>query len=155
MGEFTHQDIVKALKSPSQDPRTEFKTTEFRKDISTISDLKVDQWYPGIITNITQFGAFVDIGIKENGLLHVSQMADRFIENPLELFKVGEEVKVKVVDVDMDRKRIALSMKTEEGSTRTLPKQGSKTQKSNSNQQSAQNNIRNNAFAALKDFKVK
>jgi len=111
IGEFTFNDIVKALKAPSQDPRTEFKSFEYRKDISKITDLKIGEWYPGIVTNITQFGAFVDIGIKENGLLHVSQISDTFVENAMTALKVGQEVKVQVLEVDLDRKRISLTAK--------------------------------------------
>src|SRR5690606_2590938 len=84
LGDFTHNDILKSLSAPSQDPRTEFKSFEFRKDISSIKDLQENEWYPGVVTNITQFGAFVDIGLKENGLVHISQMADKFVDNPLE-----------------------------------------------------------------------
>ena len=111
VGEFTFNDIVKALKAPSQDPRTEFKSFEYRNDVSKITDLKIGEWYPGLVTNITQFGAFVDIGIKENGLLHVSQISDQFIEDAMTALKVGQEVKVQVIDIDYDRGRISLSGK--------------------------------------------
>jgi uncharacterized protein len=158
LGEFTLQDIVKSLKAPSQDPRTEFKSMEFRKDISKISDLTIGQWYPGVVTNITQFGAFIDIGIKENGLLHVSQIADRFIENALEALKVGEELKVRVLDVDLDRKRISLSCKSgDSASDLASASYGSskgKNRGNNKGQTQSNGKLKNNAFAALKNFKV-
>lgn len=163
VGNYTHEDIVRSLRSPSQDPRTEFKSTEFRTDMDSLSDLKIDEWYPGVVTNITQFGAFVDIGLKENGLIHVSQIADRFIENALEVLKVGEEIKVRVQDVDLERKRISLSCKSPDAgeskqkghvgagrkNTRGQKSQGPK------KQEKKEEPLRNNAFAALKNFKVK
>ncbi len=177
LGDFTHTDIVKSLESPSQDPRTEFVSFEFRTDMSEIKDLKVGQYYPGIVTNITQFGAFVDIGIKENGLIHVSQMSDKFVENALEILKVGQEVKARVVEVDIERKRIALSLKStsSSGSTEVISA-GESAQKSSrsetrnvsygaqasSNRNSnSSGNLRhqpamtNNPFGALKDLKLK
>ncbi|MBT7609787.1 MAG: S1 RNA-binding domain-containing protein [Bacteriovoracaceae bacterium] len=111
VGPFTHADIVQSLSSPDKDPREEFQSMQFRDDVSSISDLKKDDWYPGVVTNITNFGAFVDLGIKENGLLHISEMADVFIKNPLDILKVGEKVSVKIKEIDINRKRIALSRK--------------------------------------------
>ncbi len=163
IGEYTHQDIVKALKAPSQDPRTEFKSTEFKKGVRKLDDLVPGQWYTGIVTNITQFGAFVDIGIKENGLIHVSEMADHFVSNALEVLKVGQEVKARVIEVDKDRGRIGLSLKTGE-SVKSSPskERGARPQKARSDnsrgqKQRAQKDapLKNNAFAALKNFKVK
>jgi uncharacterized protein len=157
VGEFTHADIIKSLRAPSQDPRTEFKTTEFRKDISKISDLKEDEWYPGIVTNITQFGAFVDIGIKENGLLHISQIADKFVENALEELKVGQELKVRVKDVDLQRGRISLSCKKDDGQGE-FKSNHSSTPRKTSNQSAPKKSaapLKNNAFAALKGMKFK
>lgn len=109
VGEETFEDIIKSLFAPKQDPRQEFKNVEFAKGMKDASDLQVGQWYPGVITNITMFGAFVNIGIKTNGLLHVSQMANEFVANPLDKFKVGQELKVKVLAVDRERDRISLS----------------------------------------------
>ncbi len=159
IGEFTHLDIVKALKSPSQDPRTEFKSTEFKKGVRKMSDLVPGQWYTGIVTNITQFGAFVDVGIKENGLVHVSQMADHFVSNALEVLKVGEEVKARVIEVDHDRGRISLSLKTG-GSTGKTSNERPARGHSKPNQQKVnipknEGPLKNNAFAGLKNFKVK
>jgi uncharacterized protein len=112
IGEYTHDDIVKCLKSATQDPRTEFEPFSYRDDIKEISDLKIGQIYPGLVTNITQFGAFVDIGIKENALIHISQMSDTFVDNPLAVLKVGETVKGRLIELDVDRKRISLSLKS-------------------------------------------
>ena len=154
VGEFTFDDIINSLNAPAQDPRTEFKSTSFRKDTKTINDLKEGQWYPGVITNITNFGAFVDIGIKENGLLHISQMADKFVENPMEVLKVGEAVDVRILEVDYNRNRISLSRKKEDGIgqanlNNSASFQGKKTHKKHQKQE-----LKNNAFAALKNFKV-
>ncbi len=161
IGEYTHDDIVKALKAPSQDPRTEFKSTEFRKDIKTMSDLEPGQWYTGIVTNITQFGAFVDIGIKQNGLVHVSEMADRFVDNALEVLKVGQEVKARVIEVDEGRGRVALSLKTGESVPKAARPSGQshsgnrqKSNQSGGGRQQSQK-LKNNAFASLANFKVK
>ena len=114
IGKHTFKDIVDCLKAPSQDPRTHFKSTEFDKSLKTLEDVKVGSWYTGAIQNITHFGAFVDIGIKESGLVHVSQLADRFVEDPLKVVKVGQEVKVRVLEVDLPRKRLSLTCRKEE-----------------------------------------
>lgn len=161
IGEYTHDDIIKALKAPSQDPRTEFKSTEFKKGVRKMSDLVPGQWYPGIVTNITQFGAFVDIGIKENGLVHVSEMADHFVSNALDVLKVGQEVKARVIDVDTDRGRIGLSLKTGDSVKTSNAKTASHASKSkgkpkgNNPRQDKNAPLKNNAFASLKNFKVK
>ncbi len=158
VGSFTHIDIINSLRAPGQDPRQEFKTTEFRKDIKTIEDLKTGQLYPGIVTNITNFGAFIDIGIKENGLIHISEMANRFVENPLELLKIGQEVKAKVIGVDRDRGRISLSLKTEK-SEKTLKASNNKKKSPPKNRKKTHNpshsSFQNKAFASLKNFKIK
>ncbi|MBN2778908.1 MAG: RNA-binding transcriptional accessory protein [Bacteroidales bacterium] len=104
-------DIIKELEKPDRDPRKAIKVMEFDKTIYKIDDLVVGMELPGIVTNITNFGAFVDIGIKENGLVHVSQIAERFISNPAEELSLHQHLKVKIVEVDIERKRIQLSMK--------------------------------------------
>jgi uncharacterized protein len=160
IGELTFNDVIKALKAPSQDPRTEFKSFEYRKDISKITDLKIGEWYPGMVTNITQFGAFVDIGIKENGLLHVSQISDTFVENALNALKVGQVVSVQVLEVDLDRGRISLTAKkgAEKGQVTGTYNPNNKRGGNGNNHQSPQlpptKEIRNNAFAGLKNLKV-
>lgn len=153
VGEFTFDDIIKSLTAPAQDPRTEFKSTNFRKDTKSIDDLKEGQWYPGVVTNITNFGAFVDIGIKENGLLHISQMADKFVENPMEVLKVGESVDVRILEVDRERKRISLSRKKDDGEGFVASSSPAPANKSQARRNQPQE-LKNNAFAALKNFKV-
>ncbi|MDA3879763.1 MAG: Tex family protein [Prolixibacteraceae bacterium] len=107
----TLKDIMNELAKPGRDPREKIKVLEFDDSIKTIDDLKPGNTVPGIITNITRFGAFVDIGIKENGLIHVSQMTDKFIDDPAKVVKLNQHVKVKIIDVDFVRKRIQLSLK--------------------------------------------
>jgi uncharacterized protein len=104
-------DIVKELEKPGRDPRQGIKVLEFDKSIYKIEDVQLGMIYPGIVTNITNFGAFVDFGIKENGLVHISQITNRFITSPNEVLKLHQHVKVKVVEIDVARKRIQLSMK--------------------------------------------
>ncbi|MDR3704496.1 MAG: Tex family protein [Paludibacteraceae bacterium] len=107
----TLNDIMQELDKPGRDPRQGIKVFEFDPTVKKIEDLKVGQVLPGIITNITNFGAFVDVGIKENGLVHVSNMADRFVSDPTEIVKLHQHVQVKVLEVDIARKRVQLSMK--------------------------------------------
>ncbi|MDD3685857.1 MAG: helix-hairpin-helix domain-containing protein, partial [Bacteroidales bacterium] len=104
-------DIVKELEKPGRDPRQGIKVLEFDKSIYKIEDVQLGMIYPGIVTNITNFGAFVDFGIKENGLVHISQITNRFITSPNEVLKLHQHVKVKVVEIDIARKRIQLTMK--------------------------------------------
>ena len=107
----TLKDILAELEKPSRDPRAEMKKFEFDSSVRKPEDLKVGMILPGIVTNITAFGAFVDVGVKQDGLVHVSQMADKFIKDPNEVVKLQQHVTVKVTEVDLSRKRIALSMK--------------------------------------------
>ena len=102
---------MKELEKPGLDPRGKAETFSFAEGIMEMSDLKEGMRIPGIITNLTKFGAFVDIGIKENGLIHISQITNRFIKDPAEVLKLDQKVMVKVVEIDMSRKRIHLSMK--------------------------------------------
>jgi uncharacterized protein len=107
----TLKDILAELAKPGRDPREQFESFNFADGINKIEDLRVGMKVPGIVTNITNFGAFVDIGVHQDGLVHLSQMADRFIQNPNEVVKVQQRVEVTVTEVDVARKRIALSMK--------------------------------------------
>ncbi len=109
----TLSDIMNELAKPGRDPRSTIKVFEFAPDIHTIDDVRPGMVLPGIVTNITNFGAFVDIGVKQDGLVHISQMADRYISNPADVVKLHQHVKVKVLEVDVARKRIQLSMKEE------------------------------------------
>jgi uncharacterized protein len=107
----TLQDIIQELAKPGRDPRTTIQVFEFSKDIFKIDDVKPGMILPGIVTNITNFGCFVDIGVKQDGLVHISQLANKFISDPNEVVKMHQHVKVKVLEVDAPRKRIQLSMK--------------------------------------------
>jgi protein Tex len=107
----TLTDILQELAKPGRDPRSDVKMFEFSKDVFKIEDLKSGMVLPGIVTNITNFGAFVDIGVKQDGLVHISQLADRYIGNPNEVVKLNQHVEVKVLEIDISRKRIQLSMK--------------------------------------------
>ena len=106
----TLQDILQELDKPGRDPRKTIKVFEFDKNVRTINDLREGMILPGIVGNITNFGAFVDIGIKENGLVHLSQLAERYISDPTEIVSIHQQVMVKIINVDTDRKRIQLSM---------------------------------------------
>lgn len=111
VGMPTLKDIMQELDKPGRDPRQTIKVFEFDKNVRTINDLREGMELPGIVGNITNFGAFVDIGIKENGLVHLSQLADRFITDPTEVVSIHQQVMVKVLSVDTDRKRVQLTMK--------------------------------------------
>jgi len=108
----TITDILSELEKPGRDPRPEFKTATFQEGVETISDLKPGMLLEGVVTNVAAFGAFVDIGVHQDGLVHVSELADRFVKDPHEVVKAGDVVKVRVKDVDVGRKRIALTMKS-------------------------------------------
>tara|TARA_B100000787_G_C16121685_1_gene262999 strand:- start:272 stop:931 length:660 start_codon:yes stop_codon:yes gene_type:complete len=103
--------ILMELEKPNRDPRETAKIFQFRKDIKTINDLKVGDIVPGIVSNVTGFGAFVDIGIKENGLLHLSEMADKYVSDPNDIVSMNQTIEAKVKSIDLERKRIALSLK--------------------------------------------
>lgn len=107
----TLKDIIDELAKPGRDPRKDFEVFSFREGVNSITDLEENMSLPGIVTNVTKFGAFVDIGVHQDGLVHISEMADRFIKDPSEVVKVKQKVLVKVISVDEKRKRIALSMK--------------------------------------------
>jgi protein Tex len=112
VGEFTINDILKELEKPGRDPRQSIEEFRFEETIRTIEDLKPGMVVPGIVTNITNFGAFVDIGVKQDGLVHISQLSNAFVSDPNSVVKLNQKVMVTVVEVDVVRKRIALSMKT-------------------------------------------
>ena len=107
----TLNDIMDELDRPGRDPREKFDVFEFEKGVNTMEDIQTGMVLPGIVTNITAFGAFVDIGVHQDGLVHISQMADRFVKDPNEVVKLNQKLKVRVVEVDLERKRIQLSMK--------------------------------------------
>ena len=111
VGMLTINDIISELDKPGRDPRQTVKVFEFDPTVRTIEDLKEGQVLPGIVTNITNFGCFVDIGIKENGLVHISQLANKYISDPTEIISLHQHVTVKVIGIDLERKRVQLSMK--------------------------------------------
>ena len=110
----TVKDILAELDKPGRDPRPEFRTAAFKEGVQAIGDLTPGMLLEGVVTNVANFGAFVDIGVHQDGLVHVSQLADRFVKDPRDVVKAGDIVKVRVVEVDLPRKRIALTMKLQE-----------------------------------------
>ena len=111
IGEPTLRDIIAELKRPGRDPRVSFETAGFRDDVRTVADLKRDMVLEGVVTNVAAFGAFVDIGVHCDGLVHISMLADTFVNNPHQVVQPGKVVRVRVLEVDVARQRIALSMK--------------------------------------------
>lgn len=125
----TLKDIVKELAKPGRDPREQFEAFSFAEGVNAIGDLRTGMELKGIVTNITNFGAFVDIGVHQDGLVHTSQLANRFVANPADVVKIGQVVKVTVTDVDVDRKRISLSMKAQNSPKMARPKPEVKSEK--------------------------
>ena len=107
----TIQDILAELAKPGRDPRSEFKVARFADGVNELQDLKPGMVLEGVITNVTRFGAFVDIGVHQDGLIHISQLAHSYVENPSDVVAVGDVVRVKVLEVDLERRRISLSRK--------------------------------------------
>ncbi len=124
IGEPTLRDIIAELEKPGRDPRAQFTYATFRDDIKEMRDLQVGMELEGIVTNVANFGAFIDLGVHQDGLIHVSQLADRFISDPNEVVKVGQVVRVRVLEVNMGLKRIGLSMRAPDGG---VPKTNSTT----------------------------
>ncbi|MBL7761786.1 MAG: helix-hairpin-helix domain-containing protein, partial [Chitinophagaceae bacterium] len=110
-GQYTIEDILKELEKPGRDPRSPIEEFRFAEGISSMDDLKPGMKVPGIVTNITNFGAFVDVGVKQDGLVHISHLANRYVGDPNEVVKLNQKVMVTVLEVDVARKRVALSMK--------------------------------------------
>ena len=104
-------DILEELEKPGRDPRPEFKTATFQEGVETLEDLETGMVLEGTVTNVTDFGAFVDIGVHQDGLVHISALADKFVKHPRDVVKTGDLVKVKVMAVDLARKRISLTMR--------------------------------------------
>jgi len=121
VGEFTMNDILAELKKPGRDPRETFEPPKFRDDVRTMNDLQPGMELEGVVTNVTAFGAFVDVGVHQDGLVHVSKLADRFVKDPNEVVKVGDKIKVRVLEVDLVRKRISLTARREDAIPRGAP----------------------------------
>jgi len=133
IGEPTLRDILAELEKPGRDPRAEFKYATFKEGIKEMSDLQVGMELEGVVTNVANFGAFVDIGVHQDGLVHVSQLADRFVSDPKQIVKVGQVVKVRVLEVNQSLKRISLSMRNANGMPQSSQASARKPQKSTSN----------------------
>jgi uncharacterized protein len=121
LGAFTLADVVRELEKPGRDPREAFVPFSFRADIHEVKDLQPGMVCPGIVTNVTNFGAFVDIGVHQDGLVHISQLADRFVKDPRDVVNAGDRVSVRVLEVKLDKKQIALTMKAERSTERPAP----------------------------------
>ena len=121
-GEVTVKGIVEELEKPGRDPRPEFKTATFKEGINTINDLEVGMILEGVISNVANFGAFVDLGVHQDGLVHISSLTNKFVSDPREIVKAGDIVKVKVTEVDPQRKRISLTMRLDDAAVSTADK---------------------------------
>jgi uncharacterized protein len=152
IGVHTIQDILKELKKPGLDPRDEAQVFEFA-NIFSIEDVHVGAILPGIVTNLTRFGAFIDIGVKQDGLVHVSEIAHKYISDPSEALKLGQQVQAKVMEVDIPRKRIALSIKqtTEPGAPRSAKPAGKNPAKPQASIPKKEPETMLDALAALKN----
>jgi uncharacterized protein len=165
LGDFTFNDIIQELEKPGRDPRSEFEYVKYREDIHEISDLKPGMVCTGVVTNVTNFGAFVDIGVHQDGLVHISQLSDSFVKDPRAVVNPGDKVQVRVLEVSMEKRQIALTMKSGEirppakGSAETRgsasrgggqrPRNGSSTPAQSYNAAAQSQSIGNNPFANL------
>ena len=157
----TVTDIISELDKPGRDPRPEFKTANFKDDVQSLADLKVGMILEGVVSNVANFGAFIDVGVHQDGLVHISAMTDKFISDPRDIVKTGDIVKVKVMEVDVARKRISFSMRMGDtpnqkskpagpkpNSNKKPQNQGSKTNQSRpQSQPNPSNQMMGNAFA--------
>lgn len=121
VGDLTLRDILAELEKPGRDPRDVFEAPAFRDDVHTLEDLREGMVLEGVVTNVTNFGAFVDVGVKQDGLVHVSQLADHFVDDPSKVVKVGQKLVVRVLEVDLVRKRISLSARSDAGASAGKP----------------------------------
>lgn len=149
VGAFTIQDILKELEKPGRDPRDVIEEFRFAEGVSSMDDLKPGMKLPGIVTNITNFGAFVDVGVKQDGLVHVSHLANKFISDPNEVVKLNQKVMVTVLEVDIARKRVSLSMKDE---VKNDTPQRPNTPKGNQTLNKQKNNFQSSLDALRKKF---
>ena len=138
------QDIFSELEKPGRDPRPEFKTAAFKEGVNEIKDLSENMVLEGVVTNVTNFGAFVDVGVHQDGLVHISALADRFVKDPHEVVKAGDVVRVKVLEVDVKRKRIGLSMRLGDNTQQRADRarntsEGERKQRQNKGQTSGRN----------------
>ena len=162
VGEPTLRDILAELEKPGRDPRSQFVTAQFRDDIQTMADLQPGMSLEGVVTNVANFGAFVDIGVHQDGLVHISQLADRFVKDPKDIVKVGQVVTVRVMDVDEKLKRISLSMRSPDGNEAARPSPSQKSAKpkpqgkqGRPGKSKSQPSSANSAAPTLQDLKAK
>ncbi|MBR1990636.1 MAG: helix-hairpin-helix domain-containing protein, partial [Firmicutes bacterium] len=111
VGEMTLADIIEEMKKPARDPREDAPPVIFRNDVRSFEDLKIDMEMTGTVRNVVDFGAFVDIGVKNDGLVHISQLSSKYIKHPMDVVSVGDTVKVKIISIDYDKKKVGLTMK--------------------------------------------
>jgi uncharacterized protein len=156
VGEPTLRDILAELAKPGRDPRDSFEPPKFRDDVRTIEDLTVGMQLEAVVTNVTAFGAFADIGVHQDGLIHVSRIADKFVRDPNEVVKVGDKIQVCVMEVDLARKRIALSARKNDRPTQGSDKKPAEPERGNKRKQATStatqnegNKFSNNPFAKL------
>jgi uncharacterized protein len=149
----TLRDIIEELKKPGRDPRESFTTASFREDVMEVKDLKEGMTLNGIVTNVAAFGAFVDIGVHQDGLVHVSQLADRFVKDPNQVVKVGQQVQVKVLSIDQQRKRIGLTMR--KGEAEKPPEQKERARKQRPEKKEASPSTAMAEALAKSGFRVK
>jgi uncharacterized protein len=161
LGSLTFADVVKELEKPGRDPREEFVTFQYREDIHEVKDLKPNMTCPGIVTNVTNFGAFVDIGVHQDGLVHISQLADHFVKDPAEVVSPGDKVQVRVLEVNFEKNQIALTMKKEGAAfAGPRPSSASSGPRPSAGGRGApppqkMQELKNNAFAGLANLKLK
>ena len=144
LGFETMEDIIKELQRPGLDPREEIEKPVFKSDVLDIKDVQIGMKLQGVVRNVTDFGAFVDVWLHNDGLVHKSQMADYFVQNPIDVVKVGQTVEVRVLDVDVEREKISLSMKSEWGSAPRKPRSESKKENNPDRSQNSGFNLRGN-----------
>jgi len=146
----TVQDVIAEMEKPGRDPRPEFKTAEFKEGVEQLKDLKPDMVLEGVVTNVTNFGAFVDIGVHQDGLVHISALSNTFIKDPREVVKAGDVVKVKVMEIDAQRKRIALTMRLDDeskDSVKDIKREHKRPGRNAQKNKSAGNSVGNSAMA--------
>jgi protein Tex len=149
VGEFTLRDILTELDKPGRDPRRSFEPPKFRDDVRELGDLKPGMELEGIVTNITAFGAFVDVGVHQDGLVHISQLADRFVKDPHEVVKVGDRLQVRVLEIDHERRRIALSARRGAPEASPRPQQERRPPTGPKTPPAKSSSFSNNPFASL------
>ena len=129
----TLEDIMTELTKPGRDPREQFETFNFQDGVNEMSDLKIGMKLPGIVTNVTKFGAFVDVGVHQDGLVHISHLADRFVSDINQVVSINQKVEATVMEVDIARKRISLSLKSDPFGKRPNPKPRAKKESNSGN----------------------